>query len=80
MKNETSNTTETGNNANLLLAAGLPMAIWHKKWSARFEMQEEGVKVGYANASGWFFYAETKDEFIEKYSIFHNRGIIKPCR
>jgi hypothetical protein len=71
---------ENGNFAKPILVAGLPVAIWHKKWSARYEMQEEGVKVGYANASGWFFYAETKDEFIEKYSIFHNRGIIKPCR
>lgn len=65
--------------ANVLLAAGLPSAIWHKKWSERFEMIEEGTKVGYANDSGWFFYAEGKDEFIEQYSRFHNRGVINPC-
>ena len=80
MENETLKFIENGNNANLLLSAGLPSAIWHKKWSEKFNIQEEGTKVGYANDSGWFFYAEGKDEFIEQYSMFHNRGVIKPCR
>ena len=80
MENETLRFTENGNNANLLLSAGLPSSIWHKKWAERFNMQEEGTKVGYANDSGWFFYAEGKDEFIEQYSMFHNRGVINPCR
>lgn len=73
-------TQSSGNISNAVLAAGLPSAIWHKKWSERFDMMEDGDKVGYANSSGWFFYAETKDEFIEQYSRFHNRGVIKPCR
>jgi hypothetical protein len=78
--NKDSQTNTTAIDANTMLAAGLPFGIWHKKWSERFNMTEDGSKVGYANESGWFFYAETKDEFIEKYSTFHNRGVIKPCR
>lgn len=65
---------------NRLLAAGLPVSIWHKKWSERFTMVNDGNKVGYANNSGWYFSAETYDDFIEQYSRFHNRGIVKPCR
>lgn len=65
---------------NRLLAAGLPVSIWHKKWSEKFTIMNDGNKVGYANDSGWYFCAETYDEFIETYSRFHNRGVVKPCR
>jgi hypothetical protein len=65
---------------NTLLTAGLPSAIKHKKWSEIFYLIKDGDKVGYANKGGWFFHAETKDEFIEQYSTFHNRGVIKPYR
>lgn len=64
---------------DLLLADGFPFAIWVKEWSVRFDIQEEGTKVGYANGSGWFFYAEGKDEFIEQYLRLSNEGIINPC-
>lgn len=73
-------TTETPADAKPVLAAGIPLAIWVKEWSERFDILEDGKKIGYANDSGWFFYAENKDDLIQEYLKLHNKGVINPCR
>ena len=75
-----SKNNKTAHFGKQLLVEGFPSAIWVKEWSERFDILKDGNKVGYANSSGWFFYAETKDEFIEEYSMLYNSGVINPCR
>jgi hypothetical protein len=71
---------ETPADAKPLLAAGLPTAIWVKDWSERFNFMKDGLKIGYANSSGWFFYEESKEDAIKKYLEFEKSGVISHCR
>jgi len=78
MEKENIKFKEGHNDIETMLKCGIPKSIWHKKWDEKFNLIQDGNLVGYSNNNGWYFNAESRDEFIQKYSILHNRGIIKP--